>query len=220
MKAVSRKWAVPVLLALTVGLCPVLLSAMEDPFPLSTCTFPRNVEMTSQEVIFTWLEEQAGEAKGFFNDHEELFVRIAETVLDPEITEVYQGFSISSGYLEPGTLYLTEYRTIGGENVSLGYGAYPDGEYYRSISDLSPELEPVLAELLALRQPLSLTYTAPEDFFYNGPLLQVGYSSTEFPTAIFCDVSLRYDPELSSEREYNLGNGWYIWPEYHYMYGL
>lgn len=220
MKIVSRKWAVSGLLALTVGLCPVLRSATEDPFPSSTCTFPRNVEMTSQEVILTWLEEQTVEAREFFNDHEELFAQIAEVALDPEVTEVYQGFSINSGYSEPETLYLTEYRTIDGEKVSLGYGAYPDGEYYRSISDLSTELESVLAELLALRQPLNLAYTATEDFFYNGALLEVGYSSTEFPTAIFCDVSFQYDPGFSPGGEYDLGNGWHIQADYHHMYGL
>lgn len=219
MKAVSRKWTVPVLLALTVGLSlflrPVDQGQTKPPDP-----FDWNVEMTSQEVIFTWLEEQTGEAKGFFNDHEELFARIVETALDPEITEVYQGFSINSGYSEPETLYLTDYRTVEGEKVVLGFGAYPDGEYYRSIDHLSPELEPVLSELLALRQPLSLTYTTPEDNFYNGALLEVGYSSTEFPTAIYCDVSFQYDPDFSPGGEYDLGNGWHIQADYHYMYGL
>lgn len=73
---------------------------------------------------------------------------------------------------------------------------------------------------MALRQPLYLTYTGPEDPFYYGDLLEIGYSNAEFPTAIYCNVDFRYDPEFSSGGEYDLGDGWHIQTDYHFMYGL
>ena len=73
---------------------------------------------------------------------------------------------------------------------------------------------------MALRQPLALIYTAQEDPLYAGALLQISYSSTEFPTAIFCDVTFEYDPEHSPAGAYDLGGGWHIHPDYFYMYGL
>lgn len=219
MKPVSRKWSLPFLLLATAGLV-LLLRSTDREGPPPTCTFPGSVEMTSQEVISAWLEEQAQEAGKFFQEHQELFTQIKEAALAPKVTDIYQSFSISSGYSEPETLYLTHYRTPETGGVTLGYGAYPDGDYYRSISDLSPELEKTLTELLALRQPLDLSYTAQEDFFYAGALLQIGYSSTEFPTAIFCDVTFEYDPEHSPGGAYTLGDGWHIRPDYFYMYGL
>lgn len=159
MKAVSRKLIVAFLLVLAAGLFLFLRSAdwkqAEPPEPYPT--FNRDVEMTSQEVIDGWLEEQAGEARDFFQEHEELFSQIAEiapeTAADETLTEL-----------------LTDY---------------------------------------------DITYTRT-----GSSLLQLHYAFTEFPTAIFCDVSFQYDPNFSSGGEYDLGHGWHIQADYHHMYGL
>lgn len=159
MKTVSHKLIVAFLLVLAAGLFLFFRSegrkqaGPPEPYP----TFNQDVEMTSQEVIDSWLEEQAGEAREFFQEHEELFDQIVEVALDPEADEALSEL-------------LTDY----------------DITYTRTVSGL----------------------------------LQLNYAFTEFPTAIFCDVSFRYNPDFSSGGEYDLGSGWHIQADYHHMYGL
>lgn len=102
MRPVPRKWAVPLLLLLTAGLVFTLHTA-DSNFGYEKIFSLDGVEMTPQEELDAWLEEQAQAAKEFYGEHEELFHQIAQVALDPEVADAYQGFTVGSGCISRAT---------------------------------------------------------------------------------------------------------------------
>lgn len=208
MKPLRKKRGIVILIMAILGLflC-FLFRRLIDPYP--------PVEMTSQEVINAWMEEQAQGAKEFFNEHEELFAQIKEAALSSQITESYTEYCIE---YQNERLSLLDYRLPG--IVGHVYQGSDSIEYPSdvTVADLSPILEEKLIELNIFRQT-ALTYHGP-DSPHGRLLLELSYANEEFPTAIFCSVTFEYDPSFSPVGEFDLGNGWHIQTDYHYMYGL
>lgn len=149
MRPVPRKWAVPLLLVLTAGLVFALQTAdsksealwdYEKMFSLD------GVEMTPQEELNGWLEEQAQAAKKFYGEHEELFHQIAQAALKEDETALAEGLE------EMNALGLGVYETYGEQelrfcyaatefptaifcNVDIGYEGYGRGGYHYDLGD-------------------------------------------------------------------------------------
>lgn len=169
----------------------------------------QEVEWSTQEERDAWFDEQTALAEEFLEEHRELLNGIAAAILETEVAGQFSEFSICSVYSDDNTPYLDSFRRTSDE-YRHSQGCDPITPEL-TLAGLSEGLDRLMTELCALC-PLGLTYQNNE----YGRSLEISFASTEFPTAILCDVFLCCDITQKNPDGYI----WEVKQDEHCMYGL
>lgn len=162
-------------------------SSAETPAPsLGPDQYDPNAEYATAEEREAWFEEQTALAEEFLEEHQELLNEISAAILETEVAEQYLYFIICPGYCDGDTPHLESFWRACDE-YRYEQGCHPiDPEL--TLAGLSEELDLLANELCALH-PMGITYKNGE---YSHSL-EIGFASSSFPGAFFCDVFLRCD---------------------------
>lgn len=163
-----------------------------------------NAEYATAEERDAWFDEQTSLAEEFLEEHRDLLDEISAAILETEVAEQYLYFIVCPGYSDGDTPHLDSFWRTSDE-YRCEQGCHPiDPEL--TLAGLSEELDLLVNELCALR-PMRITYQNNE---YSHSL-EIGFAVTTLPIAIFCSVSLRYEPTQENPNEYAWGVKQYDW---------